>query len=188
MMEHFFQGLEGWFNFQPIYKHMVDSGKDGDHFVEVGAWKGKSTAFMAVEIMNSGKHIKFDVIDTWLGSDEHQMGKLWEDQDVINNQLFEVFNKNMRPVEGFYHAKRMPSLEAAALYDDNSLDFVLLDASHAYQDVKADIQAWLPKIKSGGILAGDDYQSDWPGVVDAVTEMIPAPLIIDWVTWSYQKP
>jgi predicted O-methyltransferase YrrM len=182
-MDHFCQNIDGWFNFQDIYDHVVNLGKDGDHFVEVGAWKGQSAAYMAVSIVNSGKNIKFDVVDTWLGSAEHQTDDL-----VITDSLYNHFLENLKPVEAYYTPVRMTSLEAAALYADESLDFVLLDASHAYEDVKADIQAWLPKIKSGGILAGDDYQHEWQGVMDAVTEMIPEPLIFGWCTWVYQKP
>jgi hypothetical protein len=65
----------------------------------------------------------------------------------------------------------MTSLEAAKLYPDNSLDFVLIDASHDYPSVHADILAWLPKVKSGGILAGDDLP--WFGVKRAVDELLP---------------
>jgi cephalosporin hydroxylase len=82
----------------------------------------------------------------------------------------------------------MTSLEAAAQYPDDSLSFVLLDASHTYKDVAADIEAWLPKVKSGGILAGDDYHHTWQGVVDAVDELLPDAEIIDNVSWAYRKP
>ena len=59
---------------------------------------------------------------------------------------------------------------AAATYPDQSLDFVFLDADHDYESVKADIAAWLPKVKPGGILAGHDYMCGWPGVDRAVAE------------------
>ena len=60
------------------------------------------------------------------------------------------------------------------LFEDNSLDFVFIDASHEYEDVKNDILAWLPKVKRGGILAGHDYyvNQDWfSGVKKAVNEI-----------------
>jgi predicted O-methyltransferase YrrM len=50
-----------------------------------------------------------------------------------------------------------PSVEAAENFDDNSMDFVFLDADHSYESVKADITAWWPKIKPGGWLCGHDY-------------------------------
>lgn len=63
------------------------------------------------------------------------------------------------------------SSETAQGYDDKSLDFVFIDADHAYENVKRDINAWLPKIKSGGILAGHDYISTHSGVKRAVDEL-----------------
>jgi Methyltransferase domain len=49
------------------------------------------------------------------------------------------------------------SKSAADLFDDESLDFVYLDAGHDYDSVKVDLEAWYPKVKKGGILAGHDY-------------------------------
>jgi len=45
----------------------------------------------------------------------------------------------------------------------------MIDGSHQYDDVKADIQAWLPKMKPGAIMSGDDW--NWSGVHDAATEI-----------------
>jgi len=66
---------------------------------------------------------------------------------------------------------RTTSIEASKLYEDNSLDFVFIDASHKYVDVKDDIKSWLPKVRKGGILAGDDII--WGGVEKAVKELLP---------------
>ena len=186
-MEHFYQNIHGWFNFENIYQEIAGKLKDGDHYVEVGAWKGTSAAYLATEIANSGKKIQFDVVDTWLGSPEHLSGGAWADQDAIDGRLFEVFTENMKPVVGFLKPQRITSSEASLLSVDNSLDFVMLDASHEYEDVKADILAWMPKIKSGGILSGDDYHHTWPGVMQAVQELVPDAQIVDSVTWAYQK-
>ena len=153
-MDHFWQSVSGWFDGSDadFYKSMIDQSPSPAHFVEVGSWKGRSSAYMVVESINSGKQIQIDCVDTWLGSDG-----LFEDEDVINNRLFEVFTENMKPVEGLYKAVRLSSLEAAKLYEDNSLDLVFIDASHDYDSVKADITAWYPKVKNGGIISGHDY-------------------------------
>jgi hypothetical protein len=42
------------------------------------------------------------------------------------------------------------------LFDDHSLDAVFVDGSHLYDDVKRDIEAWMPKVRKGGILFGHD--------------------------------
>jgi hypothetical protein len=65
----------------------------------------------------------------------------------------------------------MPSLEAVAHVSD-SLGFVYIDGLHDYEHVAADIAAWWPKVRSGGILAGHDYIWCWPGVFQAVNQFI----------------
>jgi SAM-dependent methyltransferase len=51
----------------------------------------------------------------------------------------------------------MPSDEAAKLFEDGSLDFVYLDASHDYASVRSDLLSWYRKVRPGGIMAGHDY-------------------------------
>lgn len=165
-MEHFYHLTEGedWFTYPNLYNKIVSNAPNKAHFVEVGVWKGRSASFMAVEIINSGKTIQFDLVDTWNGSIEHQ---------PLQEDVFDVFNKNIAPVSSYVNIKRMESILAASTYEDGSLDFVFIDAAHDYENVKADIQAWLPKVKVGGYLAGHDYPT-WPGVTQAVDEIFGA--------------
>lgn len=154
-MEHFWHTVEGFFSQGEcdFLQSVLDRADSPSHFIEVGSWKGRSASFMAVAIHNSGKTIKFDCVDTWEGSDEIAHVN---DNDVKNGTLFETFKQNMKPVEGMYNAVQLPSVTAAKLYEDKSLDFVFLDASHDYDNVVADIVAWLPKVKEGGIIGGHD--------------------------------
>lgn len=65
-MNHIYTGNEfgeDWFSYANLYSEMVNRFPSGSHFFEIGSWKGKSSAYMAVEIVNSGKDIKFDCID-----------------------------------------------------------------------------------------------------------------------------
>lgn len=158
---------ENWFSYPQLYSKMVDEFSSGSIFVEIGSWKGKSSAYMAVEIANSQKDIQFVCIDTWEGSVEHQ------NKEELQN-LYDVFISNMKPVEKYYRPIRLKSLQAVNLFTDNSLDFVLIDASHEYEDIKNDILAWYPKVKIGGVLAGHDYYENnefGSGVKKAVNEI-----------------
>lgn len=185
-MDHFYHTIHGWFDFEDVYTAAVNSHGDGAHFVEVGAFYGKSSAYMAVEIINSGKNIRFDVVDTWRGSPEHQLGA-WDYQpDMVNDTAFDVFQRNMSPVAGHYNPVKLPSVEAAALYEDGSLDFVFIDAAHEYEFVKADIEAWLPKVKKGGFICGHDYGGDANGVARAVSETIGTDFELSKVTWMHK--
>ena len=160
---------ENWFTYPNLYKEMVRKYSNNAKFIEVGAWKGKSAAYMAVEIANSDKDIIFYVVDTWEGSIEHK-------EKPEFSQLYAIFLDNMKPVEKYYISMKMTSLEASSKFDDNSIDFIFIDASHEYTDVINDLKAWYPKLKSGGILAGHDYypdQSTWGDVYKAVNEVFP---------------
>lgn len=167
-MEHFYQniGPENWFDYEDLYRAVVNGFANNSTFIEVGSWKGRSSAFMAVEIINSGKNIKFHCVDTWEGSEEHA-----NEEVIKNNTLFNVFCNNIDPVKNAIHPVKMSSTEAAKLYENNSIDFIFIDACHTYDCVKEDIINWFPKVKPNGILAGHDYS--WETVKKAVHELLP---------------
>jgi predicted O-methyltransferase YrrM len=188
-MEHFFhepQFGEDWFTFPRFYSDLVRILPDNSHIVELGSWKGKSSAYMAVEIINSGKKIKFDCVDTWLGSPNEELHK--NDPFVKENQLYNLFLDNIKPVNHIINPIRMTTLEASQLYTYNSLDVVFIDACHDYECVKQDIISWLPKIKPGHILCGHDI--DWTSVKKAVTEIFGNNFmnLTDQSVWVYNKP
>lgn len=163
-MDHFHEKIEGWFDFNNLYQFILSLIEEGE-IVEVGSWLGKSSVFMAVEIANSNKNIKFNCVDTWLGSSEHS-----SDQLVIKNELYNKFLQNIEPVKKYINPVRKSSVEAAKDFKDESLDFIFIDAGHSYEDVSSDIAAWYPKLKKGGYIGGHDYSEAWPGVIKAVQE------------------
>jgi hypothetical protein len=181
-MDHIYSSIGGWFNFSEVYERMVKQFPDNSHFIEVGAWQGKSTSFMIVEIINSNKKIKFDVVDTWEGSSEHQ-----NDEMVKQGKLYETFLNNLKDLEDHFTPLKMTSIEASKLYADKSLDFVFIDAAHDYESVKQDINHWLPKIKNGGFIGGDDY--NFEDVKRAVNEILGQDNVesvgSSWPSWLY---
>lgn len=67
---------------------------------------------------------------------------------------------------------RHRSVNAARFVPDQCLDWVFIDANHSYRAVLADMDAWWPKVRPGGIFSGHDYGLDtnWPNF----TEVKPA--------------
>lgn len=49
------------------------------------------------------------------------------------------------------------SMDVVKQFEDESLDFVYIDAGHDYKSAMEDIREWSKKVKKGGIVAGDDY-------------------------------
>jgi predicted O-methyltransferase YrrM len=162
-MEHFYQNIQNWFDYQDVFKLAIEKAEDNSHFVEIGVWKGGSTAFMGVELFNSDKKIKFDAIDTFEGSVEHGDVKDW---------LFKEATENLKPVKDVVNIIKAHSLDVVNNYKDDSLDFIFIDGSHEYKDVIKDLIAWYPKVKSGGMFCGHDYDIAWPGVKQAVDEFL----------------
>ena len=175
---------EEWFTYPNLYRQFVNILLNGSKIVEVGSWKGKSTAFLAVEIINSGKDIEIHAVDTWRGSPEHS-----GDPYIQNDTLYDLFLSNISPVSSVIRPVRKASIEAAKDYQDYSVDVVFIDACHEYDCVKEDIAAWYPKVKSGGIISGHDYGDYCHNVVRAVNESLPKErLEVSEYCWMYIKP
>lgn len=185
-MQHFYKNTEGedWFGYENLYSNMVKRANNPAHFVEVGVWKGRSACYMAVEIINSEKDIKFDCVDTW---------EYVSTSDEIGEEqfkgLFDTFKRNIEPVKDRIGIIRTLSWDGASNYSDESLDFVFIDAGHDYDSVKKDLTAWYPKVKQGGVLAGHDYHYHC-GVFPAVNEFfknLNKNIKQEGACWIYEK-
>lgn len=164
-MNHFYKTIPGMFDYEDLYRDMVNHFHSPARFVEIGVYMGRSAMFMAVEIFNSRKHIKFDVVDSWEFTDD-----IYEDHLFPNkNKAFKIFlNNSLKLPKGILNYHKMTSEEASKKFLPESLDFVFIDGSHAYEFVKLDLACWYPKVKPGGIIAGHD--KTFEGVKQAVDE------------------
>lgn len=156
------QDIEGWFDFDNIYDLAVRRSGLEASFCEIGAYKGKSTCFMAERLrLSPEKSVKFTTIDLWE----------WGGADVYGE-----FSANMRRAGVTVDARRVRSPEAATAFADGSLDFVFIDGAHEREAVERDIQGWWPKVKPGGLMAGHDYfrygGAEHPGVKQAVDAFV----------------
>jgi len=174
--------IQGWFDFGELYAHVVSNLPPESTVVEVGAWRGKSTCCLGSLIRQSGKKIKAYAVDTFEGSDEEEHRKILDEMPVT---LFEEFKANieMCNVADVIEPLKMTGKEASVQFKNASVDFVMLDGAHDYESVIGDIESWLPKIKKGGLLAGDDYSKSWPGVMKAVDEKFGTGAAVRGTTW-----
>ena len=129
-------------------------------------------------LVDAWKHLD-DYIDSSNVSNERHEEKY---QEVVNK-----FKNNLN-----VHIMRMLTTEAVSQFEDNYFDFIYIDANHAYKYVKKDIEDWYPKLKTNGIMSGDDYHLAWKGVIQAVDEFANKNLYQVHIahknnTWFFQK-
>ncbi|HQV57182.1 MAG TPA: class I SAM-dependent methyltransferase [Ilumatobacteraceae bacterium] len=186
--------VHGWFQWRAGQEQAVEHFPAGARFVEVGVYLGRSICSLAEVVTASGKDITLIGVDTCLGSGPEGPAPIDYHGDAVadgRGTLAGTLHRNLIAC-GAGQAVTLivgSSVSSAALFADRSLDWVHLDASHDEPNVRADIQAWLPKVRPGGWLSGDDYLPEqWPGVVSAVTELLPDARPWDQNQWRYEVP
>jgi len=140
--------VEGWCDFRDFYTAIAGKLQDGDTFVEVGAWKGQSIIHLAHRLQDQEKSVKLYAVDTFAG-----------DADTGDANLYPEFHINIQSAGCAVSAVALPSVVASEGFADAFLAGVFIDAAHDYDSVSADLKAWLPKVKEGGIFAGHDIDS-----------------------------
>lgn len=126
-----------------------------EKIVEIGVWEG----WMVHGVLSSpaNKIIKeYWAVDQWtILSDPDWRSwteitqEEWDRKYFITCQLMCQFPQ--------LKVVRMPSVKVATMFSESYFDFVYIDGDHRYDAVKSDIEAWLPLIKRGGMIAGHDY-------------------------------
>lgn len=163
----------------------VDANRDdmltwlpkGGRLAEVGVFAG---AFSR-QILDVVKPEHIDLIDSW-----KWYYCDWDnppDDKVANIEAYKAWAKSIDPEYDGGHPDRMydrfhaglvalsktdqrvavhrgVSVPTAAKFADASLDAVYIDADHSYDNVLADLTAYAPKVKAGGLILGDDFLDD----------------------------
>lgn len=121
---------------------------------EVGVKEGK----FSVKILCIWKGEVLYSVDPWRDMTDD---KTYIDISNVNQKIQEAFfeeaKERLKKFGDRSKIIRKTSEEAARNLDDDSLDFVYIDARHDYLSVKKDIRTWYLKVKSGGFLCGHDY-------------------------------
>jgi precorrin-6B methylase 2 len=165
-MEHFYQDIDGGFDSQMLYTIMVNSAKNGAHFVEVGTSKGQGTAYLAVEIARAKKNVKLDTVVP------------------VNDTLFEEISTNLDRVKELVTPIRQSSTEASKLYTDRTLDFVYINEASSAEQISEAIAAWKVKVKHGGMIAGYNWRTE--EIQNACKKALPGVLAIPPNSWMIQ--
>ena len=133
--------------------------------VEVGSFLGGS-AWYGAQIARDN-YSSYHCIDAWD----------FDDDLTVTENHYRGFIENMRDAKLTDHITviRKKSVEASLGFKDGSVDLVFLDGDHSFDGCSADIVAWWPKLRKGGVMLGHDYCARLQGVIDAVNHTLGAP-------------
>lgn len=190
---------QGWNSRNPVFQKLIEEVRPA-LVIEVGSWKGGSALNMAAQLKRLGLAAELICVDTWLGAME-----FWNPEDkeryeglrllhgfpsvyytFLSNVVHAGFQDIITPFP-------LSSVSAALWFRKREIkaDLIYIDASHEEEDVRADLEAYWPALREGGVMFGDDFVADWPGVVRATrqfAEKIGFPLEEHDGFWVLRKP
>lgn len=164
---------------RPSCKFVQDQNKRSLWVAEVGVRDGRN-AENILKTLDVKMLFLVDPYEAYVDGDGKTKEFIREKQQAVDRML-------CKPI--FFNCS--PSPAAASYYSNRYFDYVYIDANHSYEAVKADLAAWFPKVKSGGVLGGHDFWGRFIGVVRAVLEFAEEndlELHTDQLDWWFVKP
>lgn len=122
---------------------------------EVGCAQG----IFAATVLEQWHGTRYHMIDPWAVQDKEVYRENQpESYDNWWNDCVDLARRDTR-----VNLLRKLSLEAAPTFMNAELDCVYIDGNHAYGAVMADLDAWWPKVRVGGLIGGHDYYTKTDG-------------------------
>lgn len=147
---------------------------------EIGVAEGNYSEI----ICKANPEVELFCVDPWYAYSTNPQNKSREKHEY-------AYNEAVRKLKDYNaHLIKKASIDAEKEFDSDSLDFLYVDGNHLYDFVSLDLILWSNKVRSGGIVSGDDYyaldQKRWVGggVVEAVQAYVNAHRISIW--WIFQ--
>ncbi len=159
----------------------------GELRMDIGAEIGVLKGWYSKWLCSKNRRLKLYCVDSWKSYREYSE---YRDQKMMDEYYEEA---KQRLAKFNVEFVRKPSMEAVLDFDDNSLDFVYIDANHSFPYVMNDIVEWSKKVRPGGIVSGHDYSEYMFEVKQAVDTWVgenkikPLFLTQKEKTWFYVK-
>jgi len=142
---------------------------DNAKCVEVGVNEGYNAEAMLLH----NKDIHLTLVDFYDVYDKRQ-------DPVEAEEMYKQMCKRVQPFKDRVNIIRKESHHAAKLFDNESLDYVYIDANHSKDAVRLDIVSWFPKVKLGGMISGHDQNQVVEHIRDLLSSIVTERLGLDW--------
>tara|TARA_B100002019_G_scaffold123076_1_gene105888 strand:+ start:1615 stop:2232 length:618 start_codon:yes stop_codon:yes gene_type:complete len=144
-----------------VAHHFSFPYRENTKMIEIGSYSGESTLLFASSLAFD----KIYCIDPFEGEEgmNEINNKIWTDVQADFWQNTKWFNGNGKELgETEVELISDYSYNVVDKFEDKSIDFIYIDGSHKIEDIRSDIDLYLPKLKDSSFIAGHDY--NWPGV------------------------
>lgn len=148
-------------DFHDYYRAIALSMPNKCRLVEVGVADGHSAIYLAETLSRLKKDFELYLIDSL------DYGKHDQANTIIRNIIKSGLGERITFIQ-------QSSLDASCLWPDGWAHFVFIDASHKYEQTKADIRLWYRKVMDDYYLAGHDMTPDnevWQAVKETLPNM-----------------
>lgn len=162
--------IPGWFTFDDCAHFSMALGfqralEITGHLLEIGAFHGRSAAFMA-NYLNSGE--KLVICDLFEAGDTSLYGDCPTPDRVVAN----ILSVNPNLAADSIKTIKGDSLKLISGSED-MFRFVHVDGGHSYDECMLDLRSCIKRLIDCGIMVVDDYMHpDWPEVTDAVNDFL----------------
>lgn len=135
------------------------TGMIKEHGFTYGAEIGSGNGMNPMELLKRNPGIHLTIVAYYPN---------WKNEPCTQPKSRELFRRRMRPYRKRVEILWATSHEAAKQVEDESLDWIFIDANHTFPYVVEDVNDWVPKVRPGGLIAGHDFSLHLAEVEQAV--------------------
>lgn len=164
----------GEHDYAPFYERLVEEAPPGAIIVEVGCYLGRSLCHLGTVAKAANKGLRIFGFDHCEGESGGMDGVVQRNVNILGLGDTVVFEK-------------WKSVEAVVTFEDETVWCAFLDDGHLHEEVASGVDAWMPKVRKDGILAGHDaiFHTVWETVKAKLPSVCHDPLWRD--CWFCRK-
>lgn len=164
--------IDGWLSPREAATLYDLASKSSGPIVEIGSWRGRSTAALALGSMAGNKQPVY-AVDSFVGITRDDRPTCFGEKAGLASSTPAILRANLDSagVNGLVRIVPKASHEAAPEIPD-SLGVLLVDGDHSYEAVRRDLELYAPKVRLGGHIVLHDCHDADPGVAIAADELL----------------